>query len=130
MNQVTSAGLLNASAQLFGIVFTLLCGWLLNSYGDRVCNGTLTVALLIGAILSIIIRPELKRQKAMNGTNPSQWRWQSLVFSLLLYKVVHNKPGNNVEVMNNMDMTWFNWIEPETNHDIVVTEALAYFLNE
>ena len=63
----TSSGLLNASAQTFGIVFTLLCGWLLNDYGDRVCNGTMTIALLIGALLSFLIRPELKRQKAMNG---------------------------------------------------------------
>ncbi len=64
INQVTSAGLLNASAQLFGIVFTILGGWLLGNYGSLICNGTLTAALLVGAALTLPIRAELKRQKA------------------------------------------------------------------
>ena len=62
--EVTSAGLLNASAQVFGIVFTLLGGWLLGNYGSMVCNGLLSAALFVGAILTIPIRSELKRQKA------------------------------------------------------------------
>lgn len=62
--EVTSAGLLNASAQLFGIIFTILGGWLLGNYGSLVCNGTLTAALLVGAALTLPIRAELKRQKA------------------------------------------------------------------
>lgn len=63
----TSSGLLNASAQIFGIVFTVLGGWLLDDYGDLVCNGTLTLALFIGAIVTMFIRPELRRQRAVNG---------------------------------------------------------------
>jgi MFS transporter, FLVCR family, feline leukemia virus subgroup C receptor-related protein len=63
----TSSGLLNASAQIFGIVFTVLGGWLLTDYGDLVCNGTLTLALSIGAIVTMFIRPELRRQRAVNG---------------------------------------------------------------
>lgn len=63
----TSSGLLNASAQIFGVVFTVLGGWLLPYYGDLVCNGTLTFALLIGAIMTVFIRPKLRRQKAVNG---------------------------------------------------------------
>nr|CAH0103591.1 unnamed protein product [Daphnia galeata] len=63
----TSSGLLNAAAQIFGIVFTVLGGWLLTDYGDLVCNGTLTFALFIGAIVTMFIRPELRRQKAVNG---------------------------------------------------------------
>ena len=62
--EVTSAGLLNASAQFFGIVFTILGGWLLGNYGSLVCNGTMLAALLVGAALTLPIRAELKRQKA------------------------------------------------------------------
>ena len=49
--EVISAGLLNASAQVFGITFTLLGGWLLGTYGSHlqslVCNSLLSVALLL-----------------------------------------------------------------------------------
>nr|CAH0103592.1 unnamed protein product [Daphnia galeata] len=62
--EVTSAGLLNASAQFFGIIFTVLGGWLLGNYGSLVCNGTMLAALLVGAALTLPIRAELKRQKA------------------------------------------------------------------
>lgn len=66
--EVTSAGLLNASAQLFGIIFTILGGWLLDHFGDDseslVCNGTMSAALLVGSLLTLPIRAELKRQKA------------------------------------------------------------------
>lgn len=63
----TSSGLLNASAQVFGIILTVVGGWLLTNYGDVVCNGTLTVALFIGAGLTLFIRPDLKRQSAVNA---------------------------------------------------------------
>ncbi|XP_032786902.2 feline leukemia virus subgroup C receptor-related protein 2 isoform X1 [Daphnia magna] len=62
--EVTSSGLLNASAQVFGIVFTIMGGWLLNSYGDLVCNGILSAALFVGAALSFFIRSDLRRQRA------------------------------------------------------------------
>lgn len=62
--EVTSAGLLNASAQLFGIVFTILGGWLLANYDSLVCNSVLTASLTVGALLTLPIRAELKRQKA------------------------------------------------------------------
>ncbi|KAI9556829.1 hypothetical protein GHT06_016621 [Daphnia sinensis] len=62
--EVTSSGLLNASAQVFGIVFTIMGGWLLNSYGDLVCNGILSAALFVGAVLTFFIRSDLRRQRA------------------------------------------------------------------
>jgi MFS transporter, FLVCR family, feline leukemia virus subgroup C receptor-related protein len=67
--EVTSSGLLNASAQAFGIVFTFLGQWLLNDYNDLVCNGTLGIALLVGAIVTMAIRSDLRRQKAMQAGN-------------------------------------------------------------
>ena len=62
--EVTSAGLLNASAQIFGIAFTLLGGWLLGNYDSMVCNGLLSAALLIGVAITVPIRSELRRQRA------------------------------------------------------------------
>lgn len=62
--EVTSAGLLNASAQIFGIIFTLLGGWLLTTYGSMVCNGLLSIALLIGFVMTFPIRSRLHRLQA------------------------------------------------------------------
>jgi len=62
--EVTSSGLLNASAQFFGIILTLMGGWLLDSYGDITCNGVLCASLLVGFILTLLINPNLKRQQA------------------------------------------------------------------
>ena len=69
--EVTSSGLLNASAQIFGIIFTLFGSWLLTSYGDLVCNGTLSASLFIGAALTFLIRSDLKRQRANQLANRS-----------------------------------------------------------
>lgn len=63
--EVMSAGLLNASAQAFGIAFTLLGGWLMSTYeSSSACNSLLSAALLIGLGLTFPIRSELRRQKA------------------------------------------------------------------
>ena len=69
--EVTSSGLLNASAQFFGIILTLLGGWLLESYGDVICNGVLCVALFAGFILTALIKPDLKRQRANKCAAPA-----------------------------------------------------------
>ena len=73
--EVTSSGLLNCSANIFGIILTFGCGKLLDVYGDLVCNGTLSATLLCGAVITFLIRGELKRQKAnansSAGTNKS-----------------------------------------------------------
>lgn len=103
--EVTSSGLLNASAQVFGILLTmgkhkrpvgmiyyssrhirllsLTAGSkLLESYGDVVCNGTLTASLAFGALLTALIKADLKRQqanqvaalKAVGQPTSSTWR--------------------------------------------------------
>lgn len=63
----TSSGLLNASAQLFGIVLTLGMGALMNKLGTFAANIAICVALLIGTVATAMIRGELLRQKASRG---------------------------------------------------------------
>jgi len=65
--EVTSAGLLNCSANAFGIILTFGCGKMLEVYGDLVCNGTLSATLLLGLIITFFIRSDLRRQQANNN---------------------------------------------------------------
>ncbi|XP_013389953.1 feline leukemia virus subgroup C receptor-related protein 1 [Lingula anatina] len=60
----TSSGLLNATAQLFGIVFTTLMGTLLSRYGPLAANSLASGALLLGVIATALIREDLRRQEA------------------------------------------------------------------
>ncbi|KAK6642701.1 hypothetical protein RUM43_004203 [Polyplax serrata] len=58
----TSAGLLNASSQIFGIIFTIFYGSLFENYGDLVANGALCGTLILGTIFTLLIREDLRRQ--------------------------------------------------------------------
>ena len=62
--EVTSSGLLNAAAQFFGIILTLMGGRLLDYYGDITCNAVLSASLFSGFILTVLIKSDLKRQRA------------------------------------------------------------------
>lgn len=60
----TSAGLLNAVCQVFGIVFTILYGRTLNAWGDFWANIFLCATLAFGSFLTIMIPNDLRRQNA------------------------------------------------------------------
>ncbi|XP_041475060.1 feline leukemia virus subgroup C receptor-related protein 2-like [Lytechinus variegatus] len=60
----TSSGLLNASAQTFGIIFTLVMGVLVNEINSLSGNLFLCVALLVGTIVTAFIKSDLRRQTA------------------------------------------------------------------
>lgn len=60
----TSSGLLNASAQAFGIPFTILVGMVVSNKDAIFGNLILTGSLLIGAIMTACIRADLRRQRA------------------------------------------------------------------
>ena len=62
--EATSSGLLNMSANLFGMILIVGCGKLFDDKGDLACNATLSGALLFGAIMSVLIRSDLRRQRA------------------------------------------------------------------
>ncbi|KAH8307600.1 hypothetical protein KR044_004762, partial [Drosophila immigrans] len=60
----TSSGLLNASAQTFGIVFTLFYSELFYSYGDVPANVAMAVMLIVGALITAATGSDLRRQNA------------------------------------------------------------------
>lgn len=60
----TASGILNAFAQIFGVVFTLIYGWLFAEWNDAVANIFACVALVVGVVLTAIIKPDLRRQNA------------------------------------------------------------------
>lgn len=61
----TSAGLLNASAQVFGIIMTAITRVILeSSLGDIGANSVLAGVLLIGFIMTVLIKSDLRRSHA------------------------------------------------------------------
>lgn len=62
----TSAGLLNAAAQIFGIGFTMVYADLLSQFGDIAANISMAGMMCIGTIVTAIIKSDLRRQAAAN----------------------------------------------------------------
>ncbi|CAJ1073596.1 feline leukemia virus subgroup C receptor-related protein 2 isoform X3 [Xyrichtys novacula] len=60
----TSSGLLNCSAQIFGIIFTIAQGKIIDAWGTLAGNIFLCIFLLIGSIMTGFIKSDLRRQKA------------------------------------------------------------------
>ncbi|KAF1770777.1 hypothetical protein GCK72_002600 [Caenorhabditis remanei] len=60
----TTSGLLNASAQIFGIALTWLMGIVMHKFGTLTSNIIMSSCLIVGTVLTCFIREDLKRQKA------------------------------------------------------------------
>ncbi|CAK9813790.1 Uncharacterized MFS-type transporter C09D4.1 [Anthophora quadrimaculata] len=60
----TSAGLLNAVCQVFGIVLTILYSFSMTQWGVFWANIVLCATLTVGSVLTIIIPNDLRRQNA------------------------------------------------------------------
>ncbi|KAG9336471.1 hypothetical protein JZ751_002818 [Albula glossodonta] len=60
----TSSGLLNCSAQVFGIIFTIGQGKIIDHFGTLAGNIFLCVFLFIGTVMTGFIKSDLRRQKA------------------------------------------------------------------
>ncbi|XGW21165.1 hypothetical protein V3C99_004260 [Haemonchus contortus] len=63
----TTSNLLNASAQVFGILLTMAMGKVMHSVNTLSSNIIMSLALLVGTILTALISEDLKRQKAHSG---------------------------------------------------------------
>lgn len=61
----TPAGLLNLSAQVFGLILTYISSPIVDKYGNVWANTFLTACLSIGLILTVVMKADLKRQKAV-----------------------------------------------------------------
>lgn len=60
----TSAGLLNAASQVFGIAFTNIYSVIFNNLNDIWANSIMSMMLLLGTIMTALIKSDLKRQAA------------------------------------------------------------------
>lgn len=60
----TNSGMLNASSQIFGILFTMLYGKFLDLYGDVAGNLLICGFLATGTIILGIVRSDFRRQNA------------------------------------------------------------------
>jgi FLVCR family feline leukemia virus subgroup C receptor-related protein len=67
----TSAGILNAAAQVFGIALTSIYSWLLEFTNDLWANGAMCFALAFGNVLTMLIKSDLRRQAAQGQQQPS-----------------------------------------------------------
>ncbi|XP_057199548.1 feline leukemia virus subgroup C receptor-related protein 2 isoform X1 [Triplophysa rosa] len=78
----TSSGLLNCSAQIFGIMFTIIQGKIIDHFSTLAGNIFLCVFLFIGSIMTAFIKSDLRRQKANNQsqteTNANTGTWSSV----------------------------------------------------
>lgn len=63
----TSSGLLNAAAQIFGILFTLAQGKLTSDYSPKAGNLFLCVWMFLGIILTALIKSDLRRHNVNIG---------------------------------------------------------------
>uniref|UniRef100_A0A8C5QAP9 FLVCR choline and putative heme transporter 2 n=1 Tax=Leptobrachium leishanense TaxID=445787 RepID=A0A8C5QAP9_9ANUR len=63
-NEGTSSGLLNVSAQVFGLLFTMVQGQILETFNVQAGNLFLCSFLCLGAIITAFIKADLRRQRA------------------------------------------------------------------
>lgn len=64
MPENVSAGILNITNNVYGVVLTIALGLLLKTYGDIPMHIGMSVCLLIGFILTVLTEDEQRRQDA------------------------------------------------------------------
>ncbi|KAL0967454.1 hypothetical protein UPYG_G00252440 [Umbra pygmaea] len=94
----TSSGLLNAFAQIFGIVFTLIQGKLTTDYNPLVGNIFLCVWIFLGIFLTALIKSELKRNNVNMG-------FDSKTLQAVPTECPSDKPTNDVKMQTSVSFS-------------------------
>ncbi|XP_058843857.1 heme transporter FLVCR2-like isoform X2 [Acipenser ruthenus] len=68
----TSSGLLSMAAKVFGIIFIMCQGRIIDNFGTLPGNIFLSVFLLLGTIMTGFIKADLRRQKANQSAEPTR----------------------------------------------------------
>ncbi|KFD58703.1 hypothetical protein M513_00396 [Trichuris suis] len=68
VSEAMTSGMLNASAQIYGIAITLIAGFILQKASVLACNLMLFAALLVGTVVTGLIKAEYKRQNAARNS--------------------------------------------------------------
>uniref|UniRef100_A0A673LMI3 Major facilitator superfamily (MFS) profile domain-containing protein n=1 Tax=Sinocyclocheilus rhinocerous TaxID=307959 RepID=A0A673LMI3_9TELE len=101
----TSSGLLNAFAQVFGIIFTFIQGHLTTDYSPLSGNIFLCAWILLGIVLTALIKSDLKRH-GVNVSNinkgqavsPPHFYFQYCFSSFLLTKYAKHNEDQDISV--------------------------------
>lgn len=64
-SEATSLAVLNTSNQLYGIILVVIMGRLMATYNDLAAHLCLTIALIVGTIITLFTKDEQRRQAAV-----------------------------------------------------------------
>ncbi|KPP63773.1 hypothetical protein Z043_117938 [Scleropages formosus] len=115
----TSSGLLNCSAQVFGIIFTIAQGKLIDRFGTLAGNIFLCVFLFLGTIMTGFIKSDLRRQKAnqqaeMNTSGSCERITAHLEANVSSPATVDNSSSKDKEPLGQLQMDADTSQPPET----------------
>uniref|UniRef100_A0A8D0C9S8 FLVCR choline and putative heme transporter 2 n=1 Tax=Salvator merianae TaxID=96440 RepID=A0A8D0C9S8_SALMN len=92
----TSSGLLNVSAQVFGIIFTISQGQIIDNFGTRAGNLFLCAFLFVGTVITAFIKSDLRRQQA--NMHKEQTRLQGSNSQIMNYGLCSVTPSFPIPV--------------------------------
>lgn len=61
----TSCLLVTIALKVFGLVLTYISSIMVDEFGNMLANSFLTICLVVGLILTLLMKADLKRQKAV-----------------------------------------------------------------
>ncbi|XP_059477083.1 uncharacterized MFS-type transporter C09D4.1-like isoform X2 [Neocloeon triangulifer] len=62
--EASSAGLMTFGCQILSAIYTLAYGWVFTPYGDLASNLFMSGSLIVGTVLTLFVKSDLRRQRA------------------------------------------------------------------
>jgi len=62
--EASSAGVMTFGCQIMSVLYTLAYGWVFNPYGDLAANLFMSVSMVVGTLLLLFVKSDLRRQRA------------------------------------------------------------------